>query len=262
MSKKNIYQVDAFTDVAFKGNPAGVMILDSPMEEQLMQKIANEMNLAETAFAYPVNDGYNLRWFTPEKEVKLCGHATLATAHIMWQAGFIKSDKINFHTLSGILSAEKVGDHIQLNFPAIKGSNTNTKELVKAQLGVDLIGFAESDQGYMVIELKSSNEVKNFHPDSEKLLKIGDFVVIITARDKEYDFVSRVFAPAFGIDEDPVTGSAHCMLATYWSHVLEKNLFNAFQASKRGGQIKVLLDNDRVYLTGKAVTVIKGEILF
>ncbi|GAL83584.1 phenazine biosynthesis protein PhzF family protein [Sporocytophaga myxococcoides] len=262
MSKRNIYQVDAFTDVAFKGNPAGVMILDNPMEEQLMQKIANEMNLAETAFAYPVNDGYNLRWFTPEKEVKLCGHATLATAHIMWQEGFIKTDKINFHTLSGILSAERVGDYIQLNFPAIIGRDTNTKELVKAQLGVDPIGFEESDKGYMVVELTNSDEVKNFLPDSEKLLKLGEFVVIITARDKEYDFVSRVFAPAFGIDEDPVTGSAHCLLATYWNNVLGKKSFKAYQASKRGGQIDASLEKDRVYLTGKAVTVIKGEILF
>lgn len=262
MSKKNIYQVDAFTDVAFKGNPAAVMVLDGPMEEELMQKIANEMNLAETAFAYPINDGYNLRWFTPEKEVKLCGHATLATAHIMWQEGIIQSDRINFHTLSGVLSADRVGDSIRLDFPAIKGKETNSKELVKDQLGIEPVGFEESDRGYMVIELKDSAEVKNFLPDSEKILKLGEFVVIITARDKEYDFVSRVFGPAFGIDEDPVTGSAHCILATYWSKVLGKNSFQAYQASKRGGQINVLLNNDRVYLTGKAVTVIKGEILF
>jgi len=261
MSKKNIYQVDAFTDVAFKGNPAGVMILDSPMEEQLMQKIANEMNLAETAFVYPLKDGYNLRWFTPEKEVKLCGHATLATAHIMWQEEIIQSDKINFNTLSGVLSAERVGNSIRLDFPAIGGKETTSKELVKARLGVEPVGFAESDKGYMVIELKDSNEVKNFLPDSEKILKLGDFVVIITARDKQYDFVSRVFAPAFGVDEDPVTGSAHCMLATYWNEVLGKSSFRAYQASKRGGEIDVLLDKDRVYLTGKAITVIKGEIL-
>ncbi|MBO9700623.1 MAG: PhzF family phenazine biosynthesis protein [Sporocytophaga sp.] len=261
MSKKNIYQVDAFTDVAFKGNPAGVMVLEAPMEEQLMQKIANEMNLAETAFVYPLKDGYNLRWFTPEKEVKLCGHATLATAHIMWQEGVVQSDKINFHTLSGVLSAKREGDCIQLDFPAIRGKDTNSKELVKIQLGVEPVGFEESDKGYMVIELKDRVEVNSFLPDSEKLLKLGEFVIIITAKDKEYDFVSRVFGPAFGIDEDPVTGSAHCMLATYWNKVLGKNSFQAYQASKRGGEIKVLLDNDRVYLTGKAVTVIKGEIL-
>ncbi|WP_028982104.1 PhzF family phenazine biosynthesis protein [Sporocytophaga myxococcoides] len=262
MPNRNIYQVDAFTDVAFRGNPAGVMVLEAPMEEQLMQKIANEMNLAETAFAYPLKDGYNLRWFTPEKEVKLCGHATLATAHIMWQEGITQSDKIDFHTLSGVLSAERVGESIQLDFPAIKGEETNSKELVKAQLGVEPVGFAESDKGYMLIELKDSNEVKNFFPVSENILKLGEFVVIITSRDNEFDFVSRVFGPAFGIDEDPVTGSAHCMLATYWNKVLGRNSFQAYQASKRGGQINVVLDNDRVYLTGKAVTVIKGEILF
>jgi len=261
MIKKTIYQVDAFTDVAFKGNPAGVMMLDEPMAEELMQKIASEMNLAETAFAYPTEGGYHLRWFTPEKEVKLCGHATLATAHVLWQEGYVQSEAIHFNTLSGLLSAERDNDSVRLNFPAITGKNSSTRQLVKTELGLEPVGFEESDKGYMVIELGSSAEVRKFQPDVQKLLRLGEFVIILTGKDNEYDFVSRVFGPALGINEDPVTGSAHCMLATYWNKVLGKNSFHACQASGRGGTLHVVLKDDRVYLTGKAVTVIKGEIM-
>lgn len=257
-----IYQVDAFTDKPFAGNPAGVCVLDAPKDETWMRNVAQEMNLAETAFLLPQNDGYNLRWFTPNSEVDLCGHATLASAHILWEKGFLnKSNIARFHTRSGLLTAILTNGWIELNFPATPEEKADTPDdLVKA-LGVKPIYTGKSIFDYLV-EVESEEIVRNIKPDFTTLMKVPMRGVIVTAKSKEYDFVSRFFAPEVGVFEDPVTGSSHCCLGPYWMKKLGKDKFTAYQSSERGGILKVQVAGERVLIAGQAVTMLDAELLY
>ena len=260
----NIYQVDAFTDKPFCGNPAAVCVLSRPADEGWMQQLAQEMNLSETAFFHPFKDGYKLRWFTPTREVDLCGHATLASAHILWEANYISpNESARFHTRSGLLTARKNREQwIELDFPALMPEPAELPESVLSALGVTPLYTGKNGMDYLV-EIGSEAELMRVRPDFRKLAEAPVRGVIVTSRSDSnaYDFVSRFFAPAAGVDEDPVTGSAHCALTPYWAAKLGKNQLNAFQASYRGGVLKVRTSGDRVILAGKAITVLKGEWL-
>ena len=260
----NIYQVDAFTDKPFCGNPAAVCVLSRPADEGWMQQLAQEMNLSETAFFHPFKDGYKLRWFTPTREVDLCGHATLASAHILWEANYISpNESARFHTRSGLLTARKNREQwIELDFPALMPEPAELPESVLSALGVTPLYTGKNDMDYLV-EIGSEAELMRVRPDFRKLAEAPVRGVIVTSRSDSnaYDFVSRFFAPAAGVDEDPVTGSAHCALTPYWAAKLGKNQLNAFQASYRGGVLKVRTSGERVILAGKAITVLKGEWL-
>ncbi len=259
-----IFQVDAFTDKPFSGNPAGVCILEKPADESWMQNVAMEMNLSETAFLSPEEDGFNLRWFTPKMEVNLCGHATLASAHILFTEGYLKpGQRADFHTKSGLLRAELKGGWIELDFPRLSEEPVESPTDLARGLGAKSLYVGKCGFMYLA-ELESEEVVRALKPDFSILGKseIGSVIVTSRASTKGYDFVSRFFAPIVGIDEDPVTGSAHCCLGPYWSKKLGKNEFVAFQASARGGVLKVRVTGDRVFLGGRAVTVLKGEILY
>lgn len=257
-----IYQVDAFTEKPFAGNPAGVCVLQDYPTEKWMQDVASEMNLAETAFLVPAEDGYNLRWFTPNSEVDLCGHATLASAHILWEKGFLSPDKeAKFYTKSGLLTAKLIDGWIQLNFPATPEEKIDASAQLTEGLGITPFYIGKNIFDYL-IEVDSEETVKNIKPDFTKIMQVPMRGVIVTAKSREYDFVSRFFAPEVGIFEDPVTGSAHCCLGPYWKKRLEKDEFTAFQASERGGVLKIKVEKDRVLISGKAVTVIEGELFF
>jgi len=261
--KLPIYTVDAFTDKPFSGNPAAVCILQEMIPESLMQKIAFEMNLSETAFVLKQDDEYSLRWFTPKAEVDLCGHATLASAHIMWQKGITDLDKpINFHTRSGLLSAEYYKGEIGLNFPAIDQKQIDyPKELVDS-IGGAMPRYVGMTKWNYLIELEDENAVRRVVPKFDVMLALPGWGTIITAKAfmDGYDFVSRFFAPEKGVPEDPVTGIAHCALGPYWQKRLGKDKFKAYQASPRGGTVGVSVVGDRVLLTGHAVSVLEGEI--
>ncbi|MBS4027384.1 MAG: PhzF family phenazine biosynthesis protein [Ignavibacteriales bacterium] len=262
MSQK-IFQVDSFTNIPFKGNPAGVCILNLPREEQWMQDVAREMNLSETAFLVKQNDGYNLRWFTPTMEVELCGHATLASAHILWEEEHLQlSEKAIFHTQSGLLTAMKNGVWIELDFPALENEELLSFPELASALRTKAIYIGKSVFDY-IVEVESEEVVRNLKPDFVSLGKIPGRGAIVTATSdtNEYDFVSRYFAPQYGIDEDPVTGSAHCCLAVYWKNKLHKTEMIGYQASSRGGIVKVNVDGNRVKLSGQTVTVMKGVLL-
>ena len=257
-----IYQVDAFTAKAFQGNPAGVVILQKKMPDQRMQAVAKEMNLSETAFLLGRQDGFNLRWFTPKMEVDLCGHATLASAHILFERGYLNPAAIaNFDTLAGALSATASDGWIALNFPRLSLKQISITEQIIEALGFTPKNVFETDVNILV-EMENQDAVKNYIPNFLKLKSLTYQGLIITARgaEGEFDFVSRYFAPQVGIDEDPVTGSAHCSLAPYWEQKLNKQEFNAYQASERGGILKVKLENNRVILKGQAVTVFSGNL--
>jgi PhzF family phenazine biosynthesis protein len=258
-----VTQVDAFTSEPFKGNPAAVCFLPEEHDPEWMQNVAREMNLAETAFLLPRADGYGLRWFTPTVEVDLCGHATLASAHVLWETGRLAADETaRFHTRSGLLTAVKRGDWIELDFPATPDEPVEAPPGLAESLGVTPRYVGKSIFDYLV-ELDSEESVRALRPDFGVMKKIGARGVIATSRsaDPGFDFVSRYFAPAFGIDEDPVTGSTHCCLAPFWSRRLGKTSFRARQISARGGELKVDLDGDRVRLGGQAVTVLRAELL-
>lgn len=226
-----------------------------------MQHVAAEMNLAETAFLEPRNDGWSLRWFTPTIEVELCGHATLASAHALWEEGILARDATaRFHTLSGLLTAARAGDWIELDFPAKPEERADPPAELLAALGTDAKYVGRNQFDYLV-EVESEDVVRAIKPDHSRLRTIPVRGVIVTSRSSEYDFVSRFFAPGSGVDEDPVTGSAHCCLAPYWAQRLGKTEFLAYQASPRGGVVRVRLEGDRVKLGGQAVTVLRGELL-
>jgi len=269
------YQVDAFSHQPFKGNPAAICLLDTPISDTLMQAIAGENNLAETAFLMandgPSGDrpvvgslsrpeGYSLRWFSPKKEMPLCGHATLATAHILWQTGREPQDKpLQFDTLSGILTATRQDGWIELDFPARSIERRDIPSALKQLFPDGYLDIVYSVDRYMV-ELPSAAAVRTFIPNAP-ILQQHRLVITSTAeKDSPYDFISRYFAHPVGVPEDPVTGTAHCSLATYWAHRLHKTTFFAFQASPRGGELKISLRDDRVSLSGEAVTVIEGTI--
>jgi len=260
-----IFQVDAFAEEPFKGNPAGVCLLPAPADAAWMQSVAAEMNVAETAFPLPEGDGFRLRWFTPKVEVKLCGHATLATAHILWETGILGSDReARFQTLSGLLTARRDGALIELDFPARPPlpKPPDWADAVVGALGIKpvYIGMSAED---VLFEATDEEAVRSIRPDFAPLRSLPARGVIVTSRssDKRFDFVSRFFAPAVGIDEDPVTGSSHTVLVPYWAGRLGRTSFTAYQASARGGILYLRLDGDRVRIAGSAVTVIRGEIL-
>ncbi len=259
-----IYQVDAFvTSEPFSGNPAAVCLLPEAMDAGWMQKVAMEMNLCETAFLVGRQDGYDLRWFTPTVEVDLCGHATLASAHVLWTAGRLRDDETaRFHTRSGLLTAERKGEYIELNFPAKKEQAANGPPDLLDALGVQALYCGKNQFDYL-IEVESESVVRELKPDFTLLRKLGVRGVIVTSRasTQGYDFISRFFAPGSGIDEDPVTGSAHCCLGPFWQSRLGKREFIAYQASPRGGVVHVRIEGDRVHLSGRATTMIEGTLL-
>ncbi|HEY9639852.1 MAG TPA: PhzF family phenazine biosynthesis protein [Coleofasciculaceae cyanobacterium] len=259
-----ITQVDAFTNVPFGGNPAAVCVLPEPVSDRWMQNIALEMNLSETAFLLKQADGYRLRWFTPSVEVDLCGHATLASAHVLRSEGHLAGDAVaRFHTRSGLLLAKQQGDWIELDFPA------NPPQEIAAPAGlIQVLGNApvesvwQNSLGYLVV-LDSAEAVRTIQPDFAQMATLPVSGVIVTSRSDtpDFDFISRFFAPQIGINEDPVTGAAHCCLAPFWSDRLHKSDLMAYQASARGGVVKVRCQGDRVYLGGQAVTVLQGKLL-
>src|SRR5437773_618898 len=258
-----LFIVDAFTAEPFAGNPAAVCLLDRPRDEAWMQRVAGEMNLSETAFPVPEGDGWRLRWFTPAVEVALCGHATLATAHVLWQPGQLApTATARFYTESGLLTAERNGSSIELNFPAKIAIPTQAPAGLAEALGVKPLFVGRSAFDYLV-EIDSATTLQAMKPDFSKLGELPVRGVIVTARSDqtEFDFVSRFFAPASGVNEDPVTGSAHCTLGPFWQERLNKSDFSAYQASARGGVVKVRLASGRVFLGGDAVTVLRGELL-
>jgi predicted PhzF superfamily epimerase YddE/YHI9 len=254
-----LWQVDAFTSEPFAGNPAAVCLLDRPRDDRWMQRVAAEMNLSETAFLLPEGDAYRLRWFTPAAEVDLCGHATLASAHVL----FTKKGGpggISFLTRSGELRALRRGDGIELDFPALPAAEEPPPPGLLEALGVKPRSTHRS-RFDRLLELASEESVREVRPDFRALRGVDTRGVIVTARGKRHDFVSRFFAPAVGIDEDPVTGSAHCVLAPFWAARLGKSEMIGFQASPRGGEVRVRLEGERVFLGGRAVTVLEGELL-
>lgn len=258
-----IYHVDAFTTSAFGGNPAAVCLLEYPKVDTWMQNVAAEMCLSETAFLIRQGDGYNLRWFTPNVEVDLCGHATLAAAYVLFESSGARHDTdIRFYTKSGLLKATRNNDRIELDFPATPHTKTIAPEGLLSALGVEARYVGKTVFDY-IVEVDSEEIVRNMTPDFNALSKIPTRGTIVTSRSfsGEFDFVSRFFCPILGIKEDPVTGSAHCCLGPYWAEKLCKETFVAYQASKRGGIIHVRIEGDRVHLSGQAVVIHKGELL-
>jgi predicted PhzF superfamily epimerase YddE/YHI9 len=258
-----ITQVDAFTDKPFAGNPAAVCVLPAPRDDAWYQAVAREMNLAETAFLVPRTDeGYDLRWFTPTVEVALCGHATLASAHVLWETGQLSPDKTaRFHTLSGWLSATRRGAWIELDFPARPVTELAPPDELLRALNIEPLFVGRTKDDYLC-ELADEAAVRAVSPDFTLLKRAGLRGVIVMARATTdgFDFVSRFFAPGAGVDEDPATGSAHCALGPYWQPKLKRDEFTAYQASARGGVVRVRVGGERVYLGGQAVTVLRGEL--
>lgn len=258
-----LYHVDAFTDRLFGGNPAAVCLLKTWPEDRWLAGVAADMNLSETAFLVPEGGGFRLRWFTPAVEVDLCGHATLASAHVLWQSGTAPAGRpITFHTRSGPLTAVPAGDLIELDFPLKPEQPADPPPGLVDALGAEPRYVGNNRMDYLV-ELASDRAVRTLAPDVRKLAAAKCRGVIVTARsdDPAFDFVSRFFAPAAGVDEDPVTGSAHCCLGAFWRTRLGKDSFVAYQASKRGGVVRVRVSGDRCTLGGRAVTVARGELM-
>jgi predicted PhzF superfamily epimerase YddE/YHI9 len=260
-----IVQVDAFTAQPFAGNPAAVCILPAAKDVTWMQHVAREMNLAETAFLQRRADGsdFDLRWFTPAVEVDLCGHATLASAHVLWETGQLAATEVaRFHTRSGLLTATRRGEWIDLDFPLTPVAAIDPPPGLGEALGVTPLYLGRS-QFDVLVQVESESMVRDLQPDFRLLAGIDARGVIVTSRAaaSDHDFVSRFFAPQSGIDEDPVTGSAHCALAAFWRSELGKDSFVARQISARGGELHVQIVGDRVRLGGQAVTVLRGELL-
>lgn len=261
--KLPLYQVDAFTSRPFSGNPAAVCLLPAWRDNAWLQRVAAEMNLSETAYLVRRGDEWELRWFTPKVEVALCGHATLASAHVLYEASHAPSDgPIAFHTQSGVLKAARRGEFIELDFPLKPSAPAETPPGLAEALGVRLVHVGRSEFDCLV-EVESEPMLRSLRPDFRRLaaLPVRGLIVTCRADDPQYDFVSRFFAPGAGIDEDPVTGSSHCCLAAYWRDKLGKSEFVAWQASPRGGEVRVRIAGDRAHLAGKAVTILQGELL-
>lgn len=258
-----LYQVDAFTDKPFGGNPAGVCLLEGPRHAAWMQQVGTEMNLSETAFLYPESDGYRLRWFTPTVEVDLCGHATLASAHVLWETILLpKDNQARFYTRSGLLTANRHADGIELDFPATPIEPAPPPPGLAEALGAAPSFVGKSRFDYL-LAVDSESTVRQLTPDFPALSKLPVRGVIVTARATipGFDFVSRFFAPGSGIMEDPATGSSHCALAPFWRDRIGKDCMRGYQASGRGGVIGVRVVGDRVRLRGQAVIVLRGELL-
>jgi predicted PhzF superfamily epimerase YddE/YHI9 len=256
----SLFQVDAFTDTPYGGNPAAVCLLDAPAPDGWMQDVAAEMNLSETAFTWPEGEARRLRWFTPCVEVDLCGHATLATAHVLFARGGSGASSVRFLTRSGELSAARRRDWIELDFPALPVREATAPAGLQEALGAVPVAVGES-RFDCVVELESEEAVRGLRPDFAALLALDARGVIVTSRGARYDFVSRCFFPKVGVDEDPVTGSAHCALAPYWAERLGRAEMTGYQASARGGVVRVRLAGDRVFLGGRAVTVVEGNLV-
>lgn len=255
--------VDAFTDRPFSGNPAAVVPLPEWREDGWLQSVAMEMNLSETAFLVKDAIGWRLRWFTPKVEVALCGHATLASAHVLWSEGYASpAEGLHFHTKSGVLKAAQKDSRVELDFPAKPPTQCSPPPGLLEALGTSARHVAKNQFDYLV-EVDSEEQVRQLAPDFARLSSLDIRGVIVTSQSATptFDFVSRFFAPRVGVNEDPVTGSAHCCLGPYWQERLGKSEFSAFQASARGGVLQVRVEGDRVYLAGKAVTVCRGELL-
>lgn len=257
--KLQIYQADAFASGLFKGNPAAVVPLKEWLSDELMQQIAMENNLSETAFFIPEGNRFHIRWFTPKAEVKLCGHATLATAHVLFNELNFQSNLLEFNSLSGILTVKKVGDKLQLNFPADFAVEVELIETFTEAFGARPTKTLKGKTDYLLL-FDSEETIKNLHPNIQLLLSTNARGIMVTAKGNEVDFVSRFFAPAVGVNEDPVTGSAHTTLIPFWANRLNKTELSALQLSARGGELWCTLSGDRVYIAGKAVTYMRGEV--
>lgn len=259
-----LWHVDAFTHVPFAGNSAAVCVLDGPREDGWLQQVASEMNLAATTFLYPQNDGYRLRWFSAQVELELCGHGTLASAHVLWEQGYLASDaQARFYTKGGFLTAKRDGEWIELDFPAKLEEEAKAQTLLVESLGVTPRYVGKSQLDYLV-EVESEEAVRAISPNFAQLATFPTRGVIVTAAAKPgsaYDFVSRFFCPSVGINEDPVTGSAHCVLSPFWSKRLGRAQLTGYQASARGGIVRVEFTGERVRLGGQAVTFLRGELL-
>ncbi len=256
--KTKLYQVDAFTDRVFAGNPAAICPLQSWLPDEVMQSIATENNLSETAFFIPLDDAYQLRWFTPATEVDLCGHATLASAYVLFTLLDYPGDRICFQTRSGELFVERHDGELVMDFPGKKPVRCEIPGLLVEALGVDPLELYINED-YLVL-LGSESEVKAVTPDFKIMSGIDTRGVIVTAPGDTVDFVSRFFAPGYGIDEDPVTGSAHCVLTPFWAGRLGKEVLTARQISKRGGDLKCRMMGSRVSIAGNAVHYMEAEI--
>lgn len=254
----DLYQVDAFTSAVFGGNPAAVCPLPEWLPETLMQQVAMENNLSETAFFVPEEGRFGLRWFTPEVEVDLCGHATLAAAHVLFRELNLSTDLIRFDTLSGELTVQKNDQTLSMDFPANPAFPAELPDELRRGLGLEDAECYKSKDYHLVLETR--REVEDLDPDFHQLKKVDTRGIIVSAKGDEVDFVSRFFAPSVGIDEDPVTGSAHTTLTPYWSERLGKNELTARQISKRGGELTCRLSGDRVIIGGEAQTYLRGEI--
>jgi PhzF family phenazine biosynthesis protein len=257
-----IVQVDAFTAKPFAGNPAAVCVMEGPADETWMRRVAMEMNLSETAFAWPEDGGYRLRWLTPAVEVDLCGHATLACAHVLWEEKYLPPDTpARFHTRSGLLTCRRTEDWIEMDFPAKLAEPAEAPRQLSEALGTELLYTGRNQFDYLV-EVEDESILLALQPNHHLLRQLPVRGVIVTARGNEFDFLSRFFAPGSGIDEDPVTGSAHTALAPFWGARLGKTAMTGYQASARGGVVKVQVNGDRVILAGQAVTVLRGELIY
>lgn len=259
-----IYQVDSFAHQPFTGNPAAVCILESVHDDDWMQGVALDMNLSETAFLLKEEEGWNLRWFTPGAEVDLCGHATLASAHILFAYGYEPQDAtIRFHTRSGELQVSKEENWLCMNFPSEPASEAPAPAGLLEALGCEAVFVGKNRMDYLV-EVKNEEELLKLNPDYRSIRSVPVRGIIVTCRadeSKDYDFASRFFAPAVDVDEDPVTGSAHCCLAPYWSGKLGQKTLQGYQASARGGYVRTTVSGDRVLLEGQALTVLEGKLL-
>ncbi len=258
-----IFHVDAFADRPFTGNPAAVCLLSSSPDEKWMQQVAAEINLSETAFVVPQAKGFSLRWFTPIVEVDTCGHGTLASAHVLWEEGVLQHTELaRFHTRAGLLIAEHQDAWIEVGWPVETQVQVAPPTELVVALGVKPLYVGLNRFDYLV-EVETEEIVRSISPDLAILSTLPAEGVIVTSRatDPDFDFVSRYFAPRLGISEDPVCGAAHCCLAPYWRSKLAKSRFVAYQASSRGGIIRVHLTEDRVFISGKAITIARGELM-
>jgi PhzF family phenazine biosynthesis protein len=260
---RTIYQVDSFTGKPFGGNPAGVCILDRKPSAAWMQNVAMEMNLSETAFVFPGKSGHTIRFYTPESEIALCGHATLATGHIMFETGLAtKGETIVFFSKAGKLSVSRSDSQIKMDFPSYPPVAINIPEGIEKVIGTRPVELYRSGHGWALALLGSEPEVRDLRPEFSAMKDsgFGDLIVTAISDDKRFDFCVRCFVPALGINEDPVTGSAHCALAPFWHGKTGKTQFVSHQVSKRGGILKVALKNNRVEISGKAKTICKAEL--
>jgi len=261
--KRLIYHVDAFTSESFKGNPAGVCFVEKETSTGWMQNVAAEMNLSETAFVVPGKEFSEIRYFTPAAEVPLCGHATLSASHIMYETKMVKTeDEITFKAKAGDLKIRKTGSWITMNFPAYPVNKVPVPTVIEKMIGTKPTEFYKSAFGWTLALIENEELVRNMKPDFRmmKNSEYGDLIVTAKSEEAGFDFCVRCFAPTLGIDEDPVTGSAHCALVPFWNMKTGKKDFISHQVSKRSGVLKVSLKGDRVEISGQAVTIIKGEL--